>query len=48
MSQRTATFEEFRGDYKMLGYFVTGRMGPELDRLYGSRHPAPDAPLLAT
>jgi len=34
------------GDLKMLSYGLTGRMGGEVERLYGSRHPAPDAPLL--
>ncbi|MEE2828222.1 MAG: DUF962 domain-containing protein [Myxococcota bacterium] len=38
----------FRGDLKMVGYFLTGRMGREITRLYGSRHPAEDAPLLTT
>ena len=36
----------FFGDFKMLSYGLTGRMGQEMTRLYGSRHPAPDAPCL--
>lgn len=32
-------------DFKMLSLFLTGRMGAELERLYGSRAPAKDAPL---
>ena len=36
----------FFGDLKMLAYGVTGRMGKEVVRLYGSTHPAPDAPRL--
>ena len=36
----------FISDFKMLGYAMTGRMGPEMERLYGSRHPAADAPCL--
>jgi hypothetical protein len=36
----------FFADAKMLSYGLTGRMGKEIERLYGSRAPAPDAPLL--
>lgn len=47
---RPATFTypgwSLLGDAKMLFYFLTGRMGREITRLYGSRHPAKDAPLL--
>jgi hypothetical protein len=47
---RPATFTYPRwsllGDFKMLFYFVTGRMGGELLRLYGSKHPSATAPLL--
>lgn len=47
---RPATFTyplwSFAGDWKMFGYFVTGRMGREVERLYGSRAPTADAPLL--
>lgn len=47
---RPATFKHpfwsLLGDFKMYGYFVTGRMGAEVERLYGSRHPSADAPLL--
>ena len=47
---RPATFTYPRwsliGDFKMLFYFVTFRMGRELIRLYGSKHPSADAPLL--
>lgn len=46
---RPATFSyplwSFFGDLKMLALGLTGRMGAEVERLYGSRHPAPDAPL---
>ncbi len=34
-----------RGDFRMLRLGVTGRMADEMIRLYGSRNPAPDAPL---
>lgn len=34
------------GDAKMLAYALTGRMGREVERMYGSKAPAPDAPLL--
>ncbi len=36
----------FFADLKMLGYALTGRMGKEMVRLYGSTHPASDAPRL--
>ena len=36
----------FISDIKMLNMALIGRMGPEVERLYGSRHPAPDAPCL--
>ncbi|MBL9103115.1 MAG: DUF962 domain-containing protein [Myxococcales bacterium] len=35
----------FVADLKMLRYKLTGRMADEMTRLYGSPHPAPDAPL---
>lgn len=35
----------FIADLKMLRYKLTGRMPGELTRLFGSTHPAPDAPL---
>lgn len=34
----------FFGDMKMLAYKLSGRMHGELVRLFGSGHPAPDAP----
>jgi len=34
----------FVGDAKMLGYFVTGRMGRELERLFGAPTKATEAP----
>lgn len=37
----------FVSDFKMLGLAARGRMGDEVVRLYGSRAPASDAPLLA-
>ena len=47
---RPATFTypvwSLLADYKMLGLAVRGRMAKEVTRLYGSPHPAPDAPLL--
>lgn len=49
---RPATFKyplwSLASDFKMLAYFVTGRMGAEMERLYGSRAPAKDAPLRTT
>ena len=36
------------GDFKMYGLAITGRMRGEVKRLYGSSHPAPDAPLLTS
>lgn len=46
---RPATFKypfwSLASDFKMLFYFLTGRIGAELERLYGSRAPAKDAPL---
>ena len=36
----------FISDIKMLNMALIGRMGSEVERLYGSRHPAPDAPCL--
>ena len=35
-----------RGEFKMLGLGLTGRMGREVERLYGCNNPDPDAPLL--
>jgi hypothetical protein len=34
-----------RGDFKMLGLALRGKMADEVTRLYGSRAPAADAPL---
>ena len=36
----------FLGDLKMLALALTGRMDEEVERLYGSAHPADDAPCL--
>lgn len=35
-----------RADFVMLGLALRGKMADEVTRLYGSPHPAPDAPLL--
>ena len=47
---RPATFRYLRwsfvAEFKMFGLFLTGRMGREVERLYGHRHPAADAPCL--
>ena len=34
-----------RGESKMFGLALVGRMGKEIERLYGSRNPGPEAPL---
>ncbi|MCA9707845.1 MAG: DUF962 domain-containing protein [Myxococcales bacterium] len=48
---RPATFKyplwSLLSDFKMLGLALRGAMGDEVVRLYGSRAPAPDAPLRA-
>ena len=48
---RPATFGYARyslmADFKMLGLAVRGKMADEVTRLFGSPHPAPDAPRLA-
>jgi len=48
---KPAAFEywwwSLRGDFKMLGLGLTGRMADEVTRLYGSPTPAADAPRLA-
>ena len=48
---KPATFQaplwSFMGDWKMISLFYRGKLGAELERLYGSRHPAPDAPARA-
>lgn len=48
---RPATFTypvwSLRGDYKMLGLALRGKMADEVTRLYGSPAPAPDAPQIA-
>ena len=48
---RPASFKNpmysLRGDFKMLGMALRGKMAEEVTRLYGSPYPAPDAPLLA-
>ena len=38
----------FLGDMKMVAYAFTGRLGAEVERLYGSRSPERDAPLLVS
>lgn len=47
---KPATFDyplwSFMADFKMLWYALTGRMGREVTRLYGSTNPSRDAPLL--
>lgn len=47
---RPATFTyplfSVRGDFKMCGLMLMMRMDAEVERLYGSSHPAKDAPLL--
>lgn len=35
----------FRGDWKLIGLFLRGRLSEEITRLYGSPNPSPDAPL---
>lgn len=48
---RPATFKHplwsLLADFKMLGLALRGRMAAEVTRLYGSPHPAADAPLRA-
>lgn len=48
-NNRPATFKYPRwslmADFKMLGLAVRGRMSAEVNRLYGSPNPPPDAPL---
>jgi len=45
---RPATFGHplwsLRADFKMLSLALRGRMADEVTRIYGSPHPAPDAP----
>ena len=54
MSERVESFQEFwpywslRGEFKMLGLALTGRMADEVTRLYGSATPAADAPRLVS
>ena len=47
---RPATFSHpfwsFRGDFKMCGLMLMGRMDSEVERYYGSVHPDKDAPRL--
>lgn len=48
-NNKPATFQaplySFMGDWKMIGLFYRGKLGDELVRLFGSKHPAPDAPV---
>ena len=48
---KPATFQyplwSFLGDWKMMKLFYTGKLGAEVERLFGSRNPSPDAPLRA-
>ena len=49
---RPATFTyplwSLMADFKMFGLAIRGKMKGEVERLYGSQHPSPDAPLLTT